>query len=298
MRVGHLLSLAAVVVGSMRSARADEPPQPKPPFRYSIPWQLRPAAVPNVLRSDTAFAFHRAPNDGPRGTTIASMLLGSYRITPEFGVLARFGVVHNNPPIGDTAAVIVNPAVGGTYLLNLTKELRAAFFLGVAAPIGQGGASSSPAKQAAAASGVLARSAMDNAMFAVNYFTVFPGASVAYVAQGVTVQAEVTVLELLRVRGSDEKARTNFTSGLHVGYFVIPELSIGAELRYQRFLKNDTLAGKPPIDNLTVAGGVRAHFKLADGAWLRPGLAYARGLDDPMAAARYHIVQADVVAMF
>jgi len=292
------MTLLAALLFAARSAHADEPPKPKPPFRYSIPWQLRPAAVPNVIRSDTAFAFYRGPNDGPSARTIASMLLGSYRITPEFGVLARFGFVHNDPPTGDAAAVIVNPAVGGTYLLNITKELRAAFFLGVAIPVGQGGASSSKAKQAAASSGVLARSAMDNAMFAVNYLTIFPGIGVAYVGHGVTVQAEVTVLELLRTRGAEDKARTNFTSGLHVGYFVIPELSIGAELRYQRFLKNDTLSGKPPMDNLTVAAGLRGHFHVGETVWLRPGVSYARGLDDPMAGARYHIVQADVVAMF
>jgi hypothetical protein len=291
------IAVLAVLALSIRGVHADEVPKPKPPFRYSIPWQLRPAAVPNVVRSDTAFAFYRAPDGGPRGATIASMLLGSVRITPEFGLLARFGFVHNDPPVGDSGASIVNPAVGATYLLNLTKELRVAFFLGLAAPLGQGGPSASKAKQVAASSGVIARSAMDNAMFAVNYLTIFPGVGVAYVANGVTVQAEVTVLELLRARGEDEKARTNLTSGLHVGYFIIPELSIGAELRYQRFLKNDTLKGKPAIDNLTVAGGVRGHFKLGD-AWLRPGVAYARGLDDPMAGARYHIVQADVVVMF
>ncbi len=265
--------VAAAVVLCAASAHGGEPP----PAPYSIPFQLRPAAVPNAVRSDTAFAFH------DKGTTIASMLLGAVRLSPELGVLARFGYVHG--PDGDALA---NPALGATYLLKLAPPFRAAFFLGVAFPLG--------GKKAA--QGVLARSAMDNAMFATNYLTFFPGASLAYVAHGITVQAEVTLLELLRAKGDDEKARTNLTSGLHVGYFVIPELSVGAELRYQRFLKNDALSGKPGIDNLTVAGGVRAHFKVGESTWLRPGVAYARGLDDPMAGARYHIIQADLLVIF
>lgn len=247
------------------------------PAPYSIPFQLRPAAVPNVVRSDTAFAFH------DKGTTVASMLLGALRVTPELGVLARFAYVN-----GPDGGALANPALGGTYLWKLNPEWRAAFFLGVALPLG--------GKSAAA--GVLARSAMDNAMFATNYLTVFPGASLAYVAHGLTVQVEATVLELLRAKGSDERARTNLTTGVHVGYFVIPELTLGAEVRYQRFLKNDALSGKPAIDNLTVAGGVRGHFRVGETVWLRPGVSYARGLDEPMAGARYHIVQADLIAMF
>ncbi len=220
----------------------------KPP-PYSIPFQLRPAAVPNVVRSDTALAFH------DERSTVASMLLGSVRVTPSFGLLARFAAVRSEGP-----TVVANPALGATYLVSLTSELRAAFFLGVALPLGR----------AAASAGVLPRSAMDNAMFATNYLTCFPGASVAWVARGLTVQAEATVLALLRAKGEDERARVNLTTGLHVGYFVVPALSLGAELRYQRFLKNDALAGKPALDNLTVAAGVRGHFQLGDTTWFRP----------------------------
>ena len=71
---------------------------------------------------------------------------------------------------------------------------------------------------------------MDNALFAVNDCTVIPGASVAYVAHRVTVQAEATLLQLTRVRGDKvqaEASKTNCTSGLHVGYFVDKMVSLG-----------------------------------------------------------------------
>src|SRR6187397_977069 len=60
-----------------------EPAPAPPPPPYSIPWQLRPAAAATVVRSDTAMAFYENPATGESGTTVASMLLGSYKITPE-----------------------------------------------------------------------------------------------------------------------------------------------------------------------------------------------------------------------
>ena len=86
-------------------------------------------------------------------------------------------------------------------------------------------------------------------MFAADYFTVFPGVDLAYVNHGFTVQVEATLLQLFRVRGDDDPGRTttrrtNLTAGLHVGYFFIPQLSAGAELRHQRWLSTpDIKAG-------------------------------------------------------
>ena len=38
-------------------------------------------------------------------------------------------------------------------------------------------------------------------MFAVNYLAIFPGVDLAYVSAGLTVQGEVTLFQLTRVRG-------------------------------------------------------------------------------------------------
>ena len=53
-----------------------------PPPPYSLPFQLRPAAAATVVRSDTAFAFYENPVSDKGGFTVASMLLGSYKLTP------------------------------------------------------------------------------------------------------------------------------------------------------------------------------------------------------------------------
>jgi hypothetical protein len=281
-----------------------------------LPWQLRPVVVANVVRSDTAIAFYEPPMAGESGTTVASMLLASYKVTPELAPLVRLGIVSNSPPGPvDGALNFLNPVVGATYSLKLSPDFKLAPFLGLALPVGGGGGDMpEPANAAANGAGILARSAMDNAMFAVNYFTIFPGVGFAYVNHGFTAQVEVTLLQLLRVRGKENPAnadsgRTNFTAGLHLGYFFIPQLSAGAELRHQRWLSTPSMIKAGVMmrteemedmlrDTTTVAIGIRGHIKLNDTMWLRPGIAYTRGLDDPMDASKYNIVQVDVPFVF
>ena len=79
---------------------------------------------------------------------------------------------------------------------------------------------------------------MDNALFAVNYWTVIGGLGLARITRGVTVQAEVSVLQLTRARGPEtqDASRTNLTAGLHAGHFFSPKVSFGAEARLQRWL--------------------------------------------------------------
>jgi hypothetical protein len=276
-------------------------PAASAPAPYSLPWQLRSVLPATALRSDTAVAFSKPA--GNSASTVATMLAASYKVTPSIAPFARFGFVSNSPPVGDSGTSLVNPAVGATYGLKLSPELRLGLVLGVTIPVGMGGGDTPDASTAAATkAGVLARSAMDNAMFAVNYFTVFPGAGLAYVSGGLTLQVEATLFQLTRVRGSTkdvDASRTNFTTGLHVGYFLLPALSIGAELRYQRWLANPSInTDAPTRDNVTMAIGPRAHFKLGDHTWFRPGIAYARGLDNPMTDAKYNIVQVDLPLTF
>ncbi len=267
--------------------------------QYSVPWQLRPSAALNVVRTDTSVAFYEPGAED--AVTVASLLLASYRVTPQFAPMVRLGVVHDT--LGDDGTSFINPVVGGTYQLQLNPEMRLAFFLGLTVPVGMGGGDTPDAAQARASrSGILARSAMDNAMFAVNDFTVFPGVGFSWIKGRFSVQAEATVLQLTRVRGEAVQAdssRTNFTSGLHVGAFIVPQLSVGAELRYQRWLSTPVAVEANPAlrDTLTLAAGPRGHFKVG-GVTLRPGLSFTLGLDDPMDAQSYRVVQLDVPINF
>ncbi len=292
---------------------APAPPQAAQP-PYSVPWQLRPIVAPTVLRSDTSFALYEDPT-GRGGTTVVSVLTASLRVPntgpPGAGLapVVRVAFVADDPPPGQRGgATLVNPLVGAAYAIKLEGGVRLNAFLGVTAPVGGGGGDTPSAGPAGArAKGLNARSQLDNALFAVNDFTVIPGFGVAYVGGGLTVQGEVTLLHLQRVRGEavqPDARKTNMTAGVHVGYFFLPVLSVGTELRYQRWLAPPLAVENDPTgasrDTLSVAVGPRAHIKLATLGWLRPGVAYQRGLDRPMAASspNYHIVHVDVPLFF
>ncbi|MBA3460323.1 MAG: hypothetical protein H0T46_10210 [Deltaproteobacteria bacterium] len=48
----------------------------------------------------------------------------------------------------------------------------------------------------------------------------------------------------------------------------------------------------------SAAVGLRGNVDLGEATWLRPGLSYARGLDDPLAGRSYQVIQIDVPFVF
>ena len=87
---------------------------------------------------------------------------------------------------------------------------------------------------------------------------------------------------------------------------MIPQLSFGAELRYQRWLSTPTRIvnmAKVDIpdankDTLSFAIGPRANFAIGNGLWIRPGISYARVLDKPLSDSSYNMVQVDIPVIF
>jgi hypothetical protein len=217
--------------------------------------------------------------------------------------------------------------IGGTYAIKPAKPLRLAFFLGVTLPIGGGGGDAAKVENKTAnAMGIRARSAMDNAMFLVNDFAIFPGVDLAYVSGGFTAQVEATVFQLTRVKGdkvpvtmvngvatpgtanNPDKSKTNLTMGLHVGYFIAPFLSAGVDFRHQRFLStpkaieaDEAASNMTPLglrDTTTFAMGPRFHMKLSESVWFRPGVSFSMAIDKPLEKFGYKIVQLDLPIAF
>lgn len=280
-------------------------PPPPPAAPYSMPWGLRGAVPANVARLDTVYA----PSDTPVETsTLVSLALLSYKLSDNLAILGRFGGVRFAPEGVDSKTVFTNPVVGAMYSLKI-DALRITGFLGLALPLGTGGGNiSNPGpllRKAAITSGMPARAAMDNAMFAVNDLTVFPGVDLVYAARGLSVQAEATVLQLMRARGDKvqpDTSKTNLTMGLHAGYFLHPVVSVGAELRYQRWLAAPkaikALPDNAAMDNLTFALGPRFHIEIARGVVARPGVSFGMPLDAPMKDAGYTLWQLDLPVSF
>lgn len=300
------------------AARADGAPVAAPPKpKYSLPWGLRPGIAPTVLRSDTSLVL-----SDPQGNAVASTLTGGYRIIPNLGVYARAALTYSSPaqppatmampmpPKVESATAFSNPLVFGLYTPKVTDGLWVPLFLGATAPIGSGGGNDQDVpKYKAQAQGLWARSAMDNALFAVNYFTVAGGAGVVWIRDRLTVQAEFTVLELFRARGDKklptgkklevDDTRTNSTLGLHVGYAVIDLLTLSAELRYQRWLSEPAAVELDPTKRDQMTAGIGARVNLPVGkVTVRPGIAYFHPIDNPMADWESRILTFDVPVLF
>lgn len=313
-----LLATSSLVVGLSigTSARAETVASPeadpqaaapaaKPtPPRYSMPWMLRPVAAANVVRADMVFAFSNVRDSQP------ILFLGSVKVRPNLAIVARFGFIRNTPVQGESTTAFVNPALGALYAIPIDKNVKASVFAGTTLPIGQGGGNepNEARRGANLPSGIFARSSVDNALFQINYMTPIVGADIAYVGHDLTLQFEATVLELIRVRGEEkdkDKARTNLVFGLHGGYFLLPQLSVGVELRYQYWASHETfekMNNPDIIDNWTLGFGPRAHIKLNEKMWLRPGVSLTMGLDLPTGFAgggfEYKLVQVDVPFFF
>jgi hypothetical protein len=273
--------------------------QPAPP-PYSLPWLLRPAAAGTVVRVDQTLASYEL-GAASRDTWVTS-LIASYKLSARWAPVARVAYLKDETSASGGSG-FSNPLLGVTYARPLSGPWRFAAFGAVTLPVGSGGGDRPDAGAAfTVARGIPARSAMENALFAVNYFTVIGGASVARVTPGLTLQGEVTVLQLTRVRGpeSQDSSRTNFTAGLHAGHFFSPKFSLGGELRLQRWLTDaaPVRASAAARETVTFGVGPRLHFKLSGKRWVRPGLSWSRALDDPLKGQGYDMITLDVPVSF
>ncbi len=290
-------SLAVLALSFGATAQA----QTLPPAPYCPPFALRGVAGANAFRITETLASFEGPG-GERGHTLVTGLFASRRlgaITP----LARVSFVHHDPGAASSGSGISNPLLGASYGRAFSRVFRVGAFAGTTLAIGSGGGSAADPAAAAAMTGAAnARTGMDNALFAVNYWTLTGGVGVARVTAGSTLQAEATLFQLTRVRGAraQDASRTNLTAGLHAARFLAPRASVSGELRFQRWLSDALPVRRDPSarEQASAALGARFHFRLGRSGWLRPGVAYVRALDAPLSVRDYGVVELDVPVTF
>ena len=152
-----------------------EPPRVERPALFAALW---PAPDHSGYRPATGFRRGHLSQQRQPGVTTTILPLVGYRFSPHFMGIARWGLIGNAAPDGSAGVSVPNVALGGIWGLKLPANLRLGFFLGATVPLGTGGAKATdPLTTAATAAGLYSRSAMDNAMFAVNDFTLFPGST-------------------------------------------------------------------------------------------------------------------------
>lgn len=294
--------LALVI--SVVSAGAVVEAQPSPAMQksgYSLPWGLRPAIAPDLIRLDTSIAFRSSGVSTGYVLTAGGRPITALR---DLGFYVRAALVHDVPDATDAAVAMSNPLVMALWTPALRPWLRMSVFGGVTLPIGMGGGDSPDrGARAAMGTGIWNRSALDNALFVTNYITPTAGVGFAYVRDGLTLQAEATVLVLVRTRGESvdrDEARVNFTTGFHVGYRVIPNLTVSAEARYQHWLSTPAAvaANETLRSQFTMGLGARGNLPLSSSLLLRPGVAYFHPVGGNMGAQDYRTIVVDVAAAF
>jgi hypothetical protein len=252
------------VIGTPASAASVAVPTEPP--RDSLPWQLRPLTTGSFVRLETAAAVFNDAN-GNLNVAVPTMLASSYQLTPRWAPSIRLGFVGNDAPGEATdGSSFVNPLLGATYTRALGASYRLALFGAATLPVGTGGGDAPDIRAAKTNTASVTARPADEAMFAVDDLTVLAGVDFTYVEHGFTAQAEATVLQSVRVRGEGgDRLRTRGALGLHLGYFFGRHFSVGTDVHRGR--------------GTTVAFGPRAHLRVGTRGWLRPGLAFVRGLD-------------------
>lgn len=312
------VSLVAPVVAAADDAPAGPTPAEKK-AKYALPYAMRPAVAPNLVRLDASYATYKSSSGATVDFSVfSSILTAGYKpidSLPDLGFYVRGAFVRygqDPDPTSLSTAAFSNPLAFALYTPEVAPKIRLPLFVGLTAPIGSGGGNDpDPAKNVAIRSGVYARQAMDNALFATNYMTPTVGAGLAWIDHGFTAQVETTVLFLRRVKGDNvdaDSARTNFTCGLNLGYQIIPMLTVSGELHYQRWLSTPLAVEKDEArpsgdqlglrDQFTAGIGVRANLPVDQKMILRPGISYFRGIDKPMSEQKFSIIQLDVPLAF
>jgi hypothetical protein len=313
--------LAMFVLGVSHRARADEippsssasapdaswspelgpePQRPKPP--YTSPFQLRSIIPKSGVRVDSILGLYQTPTSNAQLTVV--LVSAQLKLAEPFALQARWGIDSNQTGNDNTRTGILNPTIGGLLGVPIGRDFRFAMSITIGAPLATGGGNApDPNEVAMQKQAILARSAMDNTSFAINDVGFPSGLSLAFVKKGVTAQVDATVIPSVRVKGAaaqSDDSKVNSTYGLFLGYLFAREVSIGAELRYQRYLTTPAAVAKDPSsrDNLTAAIGPRFHFEIANGTWVRPGLSYGRGLRGPTQQQSFQMVQLDVPFSF
>lgn len=283
-------------------------PPPKMPAPPTGSFMLRPIGTVTAVRLDSLVAGYNGQPGPPgvahsAGWVTGSILNGSYKFSPSWGVTARIGFFDNQPTTSPSGSLVTSPMIIGTYALAF-DDIRVAFGLSASIPIGSGGGNNpDPGVAFANKQANFARSAYDGPLFNPNNMYITPSVDVGYVDHQFTVHYDLAFPVADRVRGEQQTPDASgvvLLSGLHLGYFVLPMFSLGLETRYQRFLttftpctKSDTLC-----DNLSIAEGARLHFRVGEHNWFRPGVSFTEGVKGALKDQGFSIVQLDLPLSF
>lgn len=302
------LAILHVAASSLAQSNAQSPAEQR--ARYALPWVMRPAIAPTLARVETAINVRQ---DGVAAVTLVTS--GAAIIPAKFGLYVRVGVTDSvlrtsSPATNNIATgAVTNPLLMALFTPELAPGFRIGLSLAATLPVGTGGGNTpSPLAASSIATGALTRSAMDNALFAVNYAAVALGASAAYMIHGLTFQVDATAFQLVRTRGeataaASDELRTNFTVGASVGYLIHRRITASIEGHYQHWISAPRLleprdGRAPPYGQASITVGVRSNVPLSRTVLARPGVAFSIGLGGAMSERECKVFHVDVPIAF
>lgn len=284
------LAFAAVLAAS-RLALAESP--------YSLPWQLPSATIDNTVRVESAAAAFD-DEQGNLDIGVTTMVAAIYRLSDHWAPTLRLGFVGNNAPGAALDGTTFGSPVAGVTYAQRRGDYRLALAWTTTIPVGTGGGDDPDMRAAKSNEASMTARPADRAMFEVDYATETASANVAYVHRGFTAQGEAALLEGVRVRGDGGAAQTRAAVGVHLGTFLGSHVSLGGDVRYERWLTQPMSAD---VDTLTVAAGVRLHLRIGTQVRIHPGLSYTRALGkrggaEPLLTDGTNAIQIDLPVMF
>jgi hypothetical protein len=264
---------------------------------------LRSVSPRTGIRIDTVVAPYRYQGMSALETVV--FFSAQLRLQQHFFIQARWGFDDNRVGVGNQNRTgFVNPSVGAVLAFPIGRVIRFAVSTVMNLPLATGGGDGSDTDELfLQRQGALARSAMDNNAFVPNDLGFPTGLSLAFVHRGLTAQLDGTIIASGRVKGTgnaDDNARVNSTFGFFLGYLIIPEISLGAELRYQYFLLPPAFVERDPSAraNLSAGAGGRIDIELTDTTRVRPGICLSTGVAGYVEQQSFRMVQFDVPISF
>jgi hypothetical protein len=268
-----------------------------------LPFQLRSVSPRNGIRIDTIVAPYRYADMSALETVV--FFSAQLRLQRHFFLQARWGFDDNRVGNGDRNRTgFMNPSLGAIMAFPVGSIVRFAASTSVGLPLATSGGDGADVDGVFVhRQGALARSSMDNNAFAANDLGFPTGLSLAIVHRGVTAQVDATIIPSGRVKGTGAEgdgAKVNSTFGLFLGYLVLPEFSLGMELRYQYYLLPPALVERDPSarDNLTAGAGARLEIEVSDSTRVRPGICLSTGLMGYVEQQSFRMVQFDIPISF
>lgn len=287
---GSAVLFALAMLASTARAQETE----APPERYDWTFRARPVEVASFARLDMGMQTS-SEEDGSRHAYGMTQLFSVGIAATEWLVpFVRGGWAFSHDVVDAEGSIFANLELGASAIARISREVRVGGHLSVFLPVGSGQGGTLGPEQRAQSEGVRTRMGIDAPIFTTSYLGFAGAISVAYVHEGLSAQLELGLEPLARTAGLGDDAALAVMGAVHVGYFVIPELSLAVELTHHQWAFQRPTNGAPPDAITSVLVGARAHATIGSVA-VRPGVSYSRALGGFMEAADYHVLQLDLL---